>query len=83
MGCACPGGPRSPCRGSISSALLGSWRGKCKRCCFRDRDCSDGFLRSCVFLDNPFPKDQGPSSDAQTGMGGWGAEMLEAGSLGT
>lgn len=31
---------------------------------------SGDFLHSCVFLDNPFPKDKGPSSDAQTGMDG-------------
>lgn len=67
-----------------SFSSVGLVASKCKRCfCFSDRDRSDRFLHSCVFLDNPFPKDKGPSSDAQTGMGGWGTKMLEAGSLGT
>lgn len=34
-------------------------------------DRSDDFLHSCVFLDNPLPKDTGPSGDAQTGMDGY------------
>lgn len=34
-------------------------------------DRSDDFLHSCIFLDNPFPKDKSTSSDAQTGMDGY------------